>query len=122
VQVAVRLNLSQNRVWQYQREFWRLNGYSKLEDVYQDLNGNISPIVRLHKLIEKKDIKIEKLYEAVEVINKLENLTHIYELREKELKAIENQIETAKRCFANLNDNDTTTLTVERQLGVVHQN
>jgi hypothetical protein len=121
VQVAVRLNLSQDRVWQYQREFWRLNGYSKLEDVYQDLNGNISPIVRLYKLIEKKDIKIEKLYEAVEVINKLENLTHIYELREKELKAIENQIETAKRCFA-LNDNDTTTLTVERQLGVVHQN
>ena len=104
VQVAIELNLTQPEVTQYQREYWKLNGLSKLESVYKETMSNIFPIVKIHTIMKSKGITTDKLFEAVEVISKLDYLKYIYELREEEFKGLENQIQMSKRNLRNLND------------------
>ena len=104
VQVAIELNLSEPKVTQYKRQYWKLNGLDKLDYVYDETNGNIDPIIEIHTRMKQKDTPIEKLFEALEVILGLQYLRYMCELREKKLQSLENQIEMRERYLKNLNN------------------
>jgi hypothetical protein len=48
-------------------------------------------------------VGLEELLEAAVLVCELDHMKYAYELREKELKKLENQISTTKRDLGNLN-------------------
>jgi hypothetical protein len=45
VEVAVQLGLSEKEATRYYTEYWRLNHLHKLHSIYQELKGDLSPIL-----------------------------------------------------------------------------
>ena len=70
--------------------------------LYEKISGNVHPIV-LHELMVTQGVGLEELLEAAVLVRELDHMKYAYELREKELKKLENQISTTKRDLGNLN-------------------
>jgi uncharacterized beta-barrel protein YwiB (DUF1934 family) len=56
VEVAVRLSLSEKEVTRYYTEYWRLKGLYELHFIYKELKGDLSPILKLYKLLKREGI------------------------------------------------------------------
>ena len=51
IEVAVILNIREPEATQFNLEYWKLSQLDSLNRIYQETNGNISPLVDLHRQI-----------------------------------------------------------------------
>ena len=56
VEVAIELGLSEKEVTRYYTEYWRLTHLYKLHSIYKELKGDLSPILKLYRLLKREGI------------------------------------------------------------------
>jgi hypothetical protein len=56
VQVAIQLGLSEKEATRYYTEYWRLMHLYKLHSIYKELKGDLSPILKLYRLLKREGI------------------------------------------------------------------
>jgi hypothetical protein len=60
LQVAIELNIKQSEVTKYNREYWKLRRFDKLDTLYIKTNGKIWLLWKLYQeLIEKRGMNIK---------------------------------------------------------------
>jgi hypothetical protein len=76
--VAVRLSLSEKEVTRYYTEYWRLKGLYELHSIYkEEVKGDLSPILKLYRLLKREGIRTKDLEWFVHTVN-----TGMYKIRD----------------------------------------
>src|ERR671921_594375 len=61
LEVAIALNLKESEATKYYKEYWKLKQLHNLNMVYEEIKGDIEPILRLHKLSKGKGMGIKQV-------------------------------------------------------------
>jgi transposase len=69
VQVAIQLGLSERQATRYYTEYWRLKRLYKLHSIYKELKGNLSPILKLYRLLRRQGIITDNIDWFVHNVN-----------------------------------------------------
>ena len=69
VEVAIELSLSEKEATRYYTEYWRLKGLSELHSIYKEIKGNLSPVLKLYRMLKKEGIGIKDLDWFVNMVN-----------------------------------------------------
>jgi DNA-binding CsgD family transcriptional regulator len=69
VQVAVTLNLGQPEVTKLYREYWKLKQLHNLNMVYEEVKGDIEPLLRLYRLSKAKGIGLKQVVNLLAMAN-----------------------------------------------------
>src|SRR6478672_9982212 len=56
VEIAIQLNLSEKEATRFYTEYWRLKRLYSLYHIYQESKGNLSYILKLHRLAKRQGI------------------------------------------------------------------
>ena len=56
VEVAIELGLSEKEVTRYYTEYWRLTHLYKLHSISKEVKGDLSPILKLYRLLKREGI------------------------------------------------------------------
>ena len=56
IEVAIILNIREPEATQFNLEYWKLSQLGSLNQIYKENNGNISPLVELHKQMKASGI------------------------------------------------------------------
>jgi predicted transcriptional regulator len=89
--VAIQLSLSEKEATRYYTEYWRLMDLYYLHSIYKELKGDLSPILKLYRLLKREGITTDKMEWFVHTVN-----TGIYKIPEiqKQYAKIQDEIET----------------------------
>jgi predicted DNA-binding protein YlxM (UPF0122 family) len=99
VDVAIQLGLSEKEATRYYTEYWRLKGIYELHSIYKEIKGDISPILKLYRLLKKEGITTKDLEWFVHTVN-----TGIYKIPEIQKQyAKVKKLLTTKRQWQNMN-------------------
>jgi hypothetical protein len=69
VEVAIELCLSEKEATRYYTEYWRLMHLYKLHSIYKELKGDLSPILKLYRLLKREGIRTRDLEWFVQTVN-----------------------------------------------------
>src|SRR6188472_4356163 len=69
VEVAIQLGLSEKEATRYYTEYWRLMHLYKLHSIYKELKGDLSPILKLYRLLKTEGITTDKIEWFVHTVN-----------------------------------------------------
>jgi hypothetical protein len=69
VDVAVQLCLSEKEVTRYYTEYWRLTHLYNLHPIYKELKGDLSPILKLYRLLKREGITTDRIEWFVHTVN-----------------------------------------------------
>jgi hypothetical protein len=69
VEVAVQLCLSEKEATRYYTEYWRLKGLYELHSIYKELKCDLSPILKLYRLLKREGITTDKIEWFVHTVN-----------------------------------------------------
>src|SRR5690242_18906263 len=67
VQVAIDLNITQQDVTLFQRRYWKLKQLHHINQVYEQVNGNLLPFLELYELARKDGLRTEQVLKAVKI-------------------------------------------------------
>jgi hypothetical protein len=67
VQVAIDLNITQQDVTLFQRGYWKLKQLHHINQVYEQVNGNLLPFLELYELARKDGLSTEQVLKAVKI-------------------------------------------------------
>jgi hypothetical protein len=56
IQVAIALNLRENHVREYYREYWDLRGMFQLNQIYEELGNDTWSVIELHRRMKGKGL------------------------------------------------------------------
>ncbi len=117
VQVAFKLDIETLEVERLYKEYWRLNGLHKLDEIYTELKDNIFSFVKVYRLTKKEGMTQQHVIDALKIAEEIPNLEgerrhiedcidedwpKIFELKRQkeflatELKSILEEIESAR--------------------------
>jgi hypothetical protein len=69
IQVAIALNLRQNEVTDFYREYWILQHQYDLNHVYDEIKGDIISFLNLHKLAKAAGMNVQHVVNVLEIAN-----------------------------------------------------
>ena len=100
VEVAIQLGLSEKEATRYYTEYWRLTHLYNLHSIYKELKGDLSPILKLYRLLKREGITIDKIEWFVHTVNtaiyKIPEIQKQYAKLKDELEAIDYKKAMAK--------------------------
>jgi predicted transcriptional regulator len=111
VEVAVQLGLSEKEVTRYYTEYWRLMHLYKLHSIYKELKGDLSPILKLYRLLKREGITTDRIEWFVHTVNtgmyKIPEIQKQYAKIKDEIEAIDYKKTMAKYELDNINNQIT---------------
>src|SRR5918994_2018158 len=69
LEVAIALNLGESEATKFYREYWKLKQLHNLNMVYEELEGDIDPFLKLHKLSKAKGIGVKQVVNLLQIAN-----------------------------------------------------
>jgi hypothetical protein len=69
IQVAIALNLRQNEVTEFYREYWILQHQYDLNHVYDEIKGDIISFLNLHKLAKAAGMNAQHVVNVLKIAN-----------------------------------------------------
>jgi len=69
VEVAIELGLPEKEATRYYTEYWRLKGIYELHSIYKEVKGDLSPILKLYRLLKREGITTDKIEWFVHTVN-----------------------------------------------------
>src|SRR3954447_5448626 len=103
IEVAIILNIREPEATQFNLEYWKLSQLHSLYRIYQDTNGNISPLVELHRQISAAGLTVEH---AIKLLQKANN----------DLLSIEQKCQDLKREAADITAKNLNAVSTFQQL------
>src|SRR5919106_1040455 len=67
--VAAELNIREVEATKYYREYWKLKGLYRLDQIYEDIKDDIFHIIRLQSRMEAARIGIEEVINLIKIAN-----------------------------------------------------
>ena len=67
IDVAIILNIREPQATQFNLEYWKLNQLDSLNRIYKDTNGNISPLVDLHRQMKAAGLTVMDVIQGVQL-------------------------------------------------------
>jgi hypothetical protein len=106
--VAIQLGLSEKQATRYYREYWKLKGLYELHSIYKELKGNLSPVLKLYRLLKREGIGIKDLEWFVNMVNigtyKVPEIQKQHAKAKDELEVIEYKRVMSKHELDNMNN------------------
>ena len=84
IDVAVILNIREPEATQFNLEYWKLSQLDNLNRIYQETNGNISPLIELHRQMKAAGLTVDHVIKLLIMAN-------------NDLKSIEEKCQDLKR-------------------------
>ncbi|HEY7573337.1 MAG TPA: hypothetical protein VH796_18405 [Nitrososphaeraceae archaeon] len=69
INVAIILNIREPEATQFNLEYWKLNQLDSLNRIYQETNGNILPLVELHKQMKGAGMTVQHVIKLLLLAN-----------------------------------------------------
>jgi hypothetical protein len=69
IEVAIILNVREPEATQFNLEYWKLSQLHSLNRIYQETNGNISPLVELHRQMRAAGLTVERVIRLLQMAN-----------------------------------------------------
>jgi predicted transcriptional regulator len=111
VEVAIQLGLSEKEATRYYTEYWRLTHLYNLHSIYKELKGDLSPILKLYRLLKREGITTDKIEWFVHTVNtgmyKIPEIQKQYAKIKDELEAIDYKKTMAKHQLDDMNNQIT---------------
>jgi hypothetical protein len=106
VDVAIELNLSEPEVSKTLIEYCRLKKLDKLNSIFKETNGKLSPFLKLYKLlIRQRGMSIENVVNAVDIdIHKLPYMESLYRQAKDEVDKMQRTRQETENYLHTLND------------------
>jgi hypothetical protein len=123
--VAIALNLRQPQVTEFYREHWKLKGLYMLDQIYEEMKGNIGSFVNLYGLAKTAGMNVSHVNRLLMIANNdLPSVESRYEGLKKEAATLEFQKASSARDSELLNNQiimmhktlDSTHLDCEKEL------
>jgi predicted transcriptional regulator len=109
--VAVKLSLSEKEATRYYTEYWRLMHLYNLHSIYKELKGDLSPILKLYRLLKREGITTDKIEWFVHTVNtgmyKIPEIQKQYAKIKEELEVIDYKKTMAKYQLDDMNNQIT---------------
>jgi hypothetical protein len=74
VQVAIKLDIETEEADRLYREYWRLSGLHKLNEIYAKLKDNIFSFVKLYQLTKKEGMTPHQVIDVLKIAEEIPNL------------------------------------------------
>lgn len=74
VQVAIKLDIETQDVERLYKEYWKLKGLYKLNEIYAELKDNIVSFVELYHLTKKEGMTQQQVIDALKIAEEIPNL------------------------------------------------
>jgi hypothetical protein len=69
LEVAIELNLRESEATKFYKEYWKLRQLHNLNMVYEEVEGDIDPFLKLHKLSKAKGIGVKQVVNLLKIAN-----------------------------------------------------
>jgi len=118
VQVAIMLNIRENEVTQYHREYCSLIGRDALDQIYREIKDNVWHFVNLYRSAKSAGMDVSHVVNLLNIANNnLPSVQHKYEQLRKEISTLEDNKRRAARDFQNIIDE---TVVIGNKLNSIH--
>ena len=108
VEVAIQLGLSEKEATRYYTEYWRLKRIYGLYQIYQELKGDLSYILKLCRLAKRKGITADNIEWFVNMVDigtyNIQELQKQYAKLQDEVQVIDHQKVVSKAELDNMNN------------------
>ena len=105
LQIAIALNLNDHEVTRLHTEYCNLVGLDGLNEVYQELKGNIWPFVNLHRSVKAAGMNIQHVVKLLSIAaNDLSSVENRYELLKREADKLEEDKSSSTRILQSLSN------------------
>jgi DNA-binding CsgD family transcriptional regulator len=101
IQVAIALNLRENQVREYYREYWDLNGMYQLNQVYEEIGNAIWSVIELHRRAKAEGLTSQQVSRILKTTTTLERQNRDLEGEQARLEAGNKE---AAKTFQRLTD------------------
>ena len=119
IEVASVLNLRENQVSEYYREYWNLNGMYHLNQIYEEIKDDIWSVLALHRRMKTEDLSPQQVTRILKRIITLERQNIDLEGEQARLEVSNKQAATTFQQFTDSIQNDHKTL--EENYSVISQ-
>jgi hypothetical protein len=89
LEVAIALNLSESEATKFYKEYWKLKQLHNLNMIYEELQGDIEPLLRLYRLSKAKGMAPKQVVNLLAIAN-------------NDLPAIEQRVKTLRNDMSML--------------------
>jgi transcriptional regulator len=103
VDVAVKLDIDTGEIGRIYKEYWNLKGLYNLLQVYEELKGEISSILKLYQLTKKEGMGPEQVVNLLKIAAELPNLESRYKVIRSNIFALERREESLENRLYQLN-------------------
>jgi transposase-like protein len=87
-EVAIALNLKESEATKFYKEYWKLKQLHNLNMVYEEVEGDLDPFLKLHKLSKAKGMGVKQVVDLLQIANN--DLPAV----EKRFKRLSNDVST----------------------------
>jgi hypothetical protein len=95
VQVAIELNITQSDLIRFEIGYWKLKQLHHINQVYEQVNGNLLPFLELYELARKDGLNTEQVLKAVKIVTgKLPNIESRYKELQYQVEGLEYKTQT----------------------------
>jgi hypothetical protein len=104
-EVAIALNLRQPQVTELYTEHWRLKGLYMLDQIYEEIKGDIGSFVNLYRLAKSACMNVQHVNRLIAIANNhLPSVEYVYETRKREAEDLEAEKRNSARIYQEIND------------------
>jgi hypothetical protein len=119
LQVAIALNLRESEATKFYKEFWRLKQLHNLNMVYEEVEGDIEPFLKLHRLSKAAGMSAQHVINLLELANTdLPSIEKRFKRLRNDVNMLQFRKHTLERDLYQLNNLITTTTNILRSLRI----
>jgi hypothetical protein len=108
LEVAITLNLREDKVTEFYKESWTLNQIYDLNRIYLETKGDIASIVTLYKLAKAESMSPQHVTKILSIANNdLQGLENKCENLRIEINSLKEQVQNSQRILRDLNNQIT---------------
>jgi hypothetical protein len=108
LEVAITLNLREDKVTEFYKESWTLNQIYDLNRMYLETKGDIASIVTLYKLAKAESMSPQHVTKLLSIANNdLQGLENKCENLRIEINSLKEQVQNSQRILGDLNNQIT---------------
>jgi hypothetical protein len=117
LQVAIDLQIKSNEAIEYQKEYWELNQLDSLSQLYEEVKGNIWPLVNLYRLSKSSGMNTGQIINLLKIANNdLASVQHKFEQLSRDVISVELNIQNSFRVYQEVSDKITALHKREEQI------
>jgi hypothetical protein len=110
LEVAIALNLRESEATKFYKEYWKLKQLHNLNMVYEELEGDTAPFLKLYKLAKAKGMGVKQVVNLLTIANNdLPALEKRFKRLRNDISALQFQKRIDKRNLYQLNNQIATT-------------